>query len=74
MTHSDCPRRLRTDCVLLKGDMMPPAWLARRSNMMRERNVLPDHQAVATLNLTAPVQPSLERPAIMGIAPHQPRA
>lgn len=73
MMNSDCPRRLRTDCVLLKGDM-PPAWMARRSNMMRERNAAPDHQALTTLSLTAPVQPSILQPAIMGIAPGVPRS
>ena len=70
---ANCPRRLRTDCFLLKNDM-PPAWLARRSNMMRERFSQSDHQAVPTLNLTAPVQPSINNPAIEGITPHTPRS
>lgn len=68
-----CPPRLRTDSRLLK-DETPPAWLARRANMMRERYAAPDHQAMSTLNLTAPVQPSITQPPIMGIGPNAPRS
>lgn len=69
----NCPRRLHTDSRLLK-DETPPAWLSRRANMMRERYATPDHQAIATLNLIAPVQPSITHPAIMGIAPNAARS
>lgn len=62
---SDCPnppRRLVTDRVLLKKPEDNPAWNARRANKMRERFPVMDHQPIPTMNLVAPVQPSITLP------------
>jgi hypothetical protein len=59
---SDCPNpphRLVTDRVLLKKPEDTFAWSARRANKMRERFPVMDHQPAPTMNLVAPVQPSI---------------
>lgn len=59
------PRRLVADRVLLnKRDVVNTAWEARRANKMRERfPVTSNTQPLPTLNLVAPVQPSLTNPS-----------
>ena len=62
---SECPnppRRLVTDRVLLKKPEDTVAWGARRANKMRERFPMTDHQPSPTMNLVAPVQPSINLP------------
>jgi hypothetical protein len=65
---SDCPqppRRLLSDSVLLKKTHEESsAWNARRANKMRERFTgRTDQQPLPSMNLTAPVQPTLTTPA-----------
>lgn len=61
--YTDCPeppRRLVTDCVPLKKPDYNPAWEARRMNKMRERfPASADQQPLSTMNLVAPVQPTI---------------
>lgn len=54
------PRRLVSDRVLLKKTEETQAWDTRRTNKMKERFPTPvDRQPMPTLNLVAPVQPSI---------------
>lgn len=60
------PRRLMADRVLLNKRDVDPAWESRRANKMRERfpvGFREQAQPLPTLNLVAPVQPSLSNPA-----------
>lgn len=62
----DCPeppRRLLTDRVLLKKTHEPSAWDSRRANKMKERfPVGADRQPFPSMNLIAPIQPSIRPP------------
>ena len=64
LSHTaDCPqppRRLLTDHVLLKRNDEPNGWESRRANKMRERFTgRTDQQPLPSMNLIAPVQPTL---------------
>lgn len=68
LSHTaDCPqppRRLLTDHVLLKRNDEPNGWEARRANKLRERFTgRTDQQPLPSMNLIAPVQPTLTTPA-----------
>ena len=60
---SDCPtppRKLVSDRELRNKRSDFVAWEGRRSSKIRERFPVPsDHQPMPTLNLIAPIQPSL---------------
>jgi hypothetical protein len=54
------------DRVLRHKPELDPAWESRRANKMRERfpvGFKQQQQPLPTLNLVAPVQPSLANPA-----------
>lgn len=58
------PRRLLSDSVLLKKADESSAWNSRRANKMRERFTgRTDQQPLPSMNLIAPVQPTLTTPA-----------
>lgn len=64
--NTECPqppRRLVTDRVLRTKPGIDTAWENRRANKMRERFPVTDNaQPLPTLNLVAPVQPSVVNP------------
>jgi hypothetical protein len=65
-TMPACPRRLYSDQDILKCNRTPPAMESRRANKMRERFPVQKRQTTASIDLVAPVQPSIKEEPLAG--------